>query len=60
MSRTQREIARLRRLLAIAVHRLGGEMKVTPEEMAAPWELGLDNFERPTVITGFPGKEHSR
>lgn len=57
MSRTQREIARLRRLLAIAVHRQGGEMVVTPEELAAPWELGMDNFEKPTVITGFPGRK---
>lgn len=32
-------------------------MKVTPEELAAPWDLGMDNFERPTVITGFPGRK---
>lgn len=34
-------------------------MKVSPEEMVAPWELGMDNFERPTVITGFPGRNKS-
>lgn len=57
-------------------HRLGGEVRLTPEEAAQlspdelakklkiteheqtkPWDLGMDNFEKPTVITGFPGKE---
>ena len=28
-------------------------MKVTPEDMRAHWELGLDHFARPTVVTGF-------
>lgn len=32
-------------------------MSVTPEEMASPWELGMDNFEKPKTITGFPGKK---
>jgi hypothetical protein len=52
----------LRRLLAIAVHRLGGEMKVSQEEILGHWELGVDHHSRPTVITGFrissgPGRE---
>lgn len=34
-------------------------MIVTPEEMAQPWELGMDDFEKPTVITGFPGRKES-
>jgi hypothetical protein len=53
MSRSQRELSLYRHLLAIAVYRLGGEMKVTPEDMRAHWELGLDHFARPTVVTGF-------
>lgn len=56
MSRRERETIRLRRLLAIAVYRLGGEMKITEDELLRQnWELGMDNAERPTVITGFKG-----
>lgn len=53
MSRSERERALLRRLLAIAVHRLGGEMKVSQEELLGHWELGMDHASRPTVVTGF-------
>lgn len=53
MSRSQRELSLYRHLLAIAVYRLGGEMKITPEDMGSHWELGLDHFARPTVVTGF-------
>ena len=54
MSRSERERSLLRRLLAIAVHRLGGEMGVTKEEVfTGTWELGMDHATLPTVVTGF-------
>jgi hypothetical protein len=75
MSRSEREIALLRRLLAIMAYRLGGEVRLTeeeamslapaelakklkikPEHVTRPWELGMDDTKAPTVITGFPGK----
>lgn len=64
MSRADREIAELkrqnlmfRRLLAIAVHRLGGEMKIDAVDMVRPMELGMDSLTSPTVVTGFEKKE---
>ena len=68
MSRAQREIEKLRaentklavregmmrRLLAIAVHRLGGEMQLGRNELFTSWDLGLDSAEMPKVVTAFP------
>lgn len=63
MSRSQREIEELkrqnamfRRLLAIAVHRLGGEMKLDVLDTVRPMELGMDSLVAPTVVTGFEKK----
>lgn len=53
MSRAQRELMLYRRLLAVAVHRLGGEMKVTAEDIHAHWELGMDHHTTPSVVTAF-------
>jgi hypothetical protein len=53
MSRTQRELALCRRLLAIAVYRLGGEMRVTQEDLQEHWQMGMDHYAHPTVVTGY-------
>lgn len=64
MSRAERQIAELerqntlyRRLLAIAVQRLGGEMKINITDMVQPRELGIDSLANPTVVTSFERKE---
>lgn len=55
MTRSQRENARLRALLAVAVIRLGGELRLTSTEQIAIMEaglhLGMDNPSHPTVVT---------
>lgn len=52
-SRSQRELALCRRLLAIAVYRLGGEMRVTQEDLQGHWQMGMDHYAHPTVVTGY-------
>ena len=53
MSKSERERALLRRLLAVAVERLGGELKVGPEDFAANYEMGMDHHSLPTVVTSY-------
>lgn len=57
MSRSERELAKYRRLLAIAVHRLGGEMKFTEDEFRADYDLGVNTQTKPFVVTAFPLKK---
>jgi hypothetical protein len=53
IEKLQVELAKTRRLLGIAVERLGGEMKFTENEFRAHREVGIDTTNYPFVVTSF-------
>lgn len=63
IEKLQVELSKMKRVLGIAVHRLGGEMKFTTAEFATHREVGLDTKNYPFVATSFlieptPNAEH--